>query len=325
LFEAEPAADPLQLVIILEGVSHEGSKWLRKEAGDYLAFTIANPPSASANNELMIQFQDLGITRSKQCEIPASFNPHQENCWSGTSSVVKYDLKTNPKVLNAFFDNLHRLHKFVNTGDIEVLLIALPESTRYSWNRHWSTAACLPTSLQVNDMADLKRRAKETVISDEAETDSESDSDDEYETESSNASGNTSPVPTAFALKKSIPSCFTSYASCMNQTNNCSGHGECVNKYGSSSTTTDSKGPTCFTCMCKASRVDRGEDAKVKGKKTIHWGGNMCHREDISVPFWLFVGFTVTMVGAISFCISLLFQVGEEKLPGVIGAGVARK
>ena len=184
----------------------------------------------------------------------------------------------------------------------------------------------MATSLQVNDMADLKRRAnKEAVISDEAETDSDSDSDDEYDDESSNTSGNTSPVPTAFASKKSIPSCFTSYASCMNQTNNCSGHGECVNKYGSNSTTAGSKDSACFACVCKASRVDRGEDAKVKGKKTIHWGGNICQKEDISVPFWLFAGFTVTMVGAISFCIGLLFQVGEEKLPGVIGAGVARK
>ncbi len=42
------------------------------------------------------------------------------------------------------------------------------------------------------------------------------------------------------------------------------------------------------------------------------------------MPFWLIVGFTVTIIGAISFAIGLLFSVGEERLPGVIGAGVSK-
>lgn len=70
--------------------------------------------------------------------------------------------------------------------------------------------------------------------------------------------------------------------------------------------------------------VQPAEGQLAKGRKTIHWGGNMCQKEDISVPFWLIVGFTVTIIGAITFAIGLLFSVGEEKLPGVIGAGVSR-
>jgi 1,4-dihydroxy-2-naphthoate octaprenyltransferase len=44
----------------------------------------------------------------------------------------------------------------------------------------------------------------------------------------------------------------------------------------------------------------------------------------VSVPFWLFFGFTVIMVGILSMSIGLLYSIGEEKLPGVIGAGVSR-
>jgi hypothetical protein len=38
----------------------------------------------------------------------------------------------------------------------------------------------------------------------------------------------------------------------------------------------------------------------------------------------MLAGFTITIVGAVSFAISMLFSVGEETLPGVIGAGVSR-
>jgi len=50
----------------------------------------------------------------------------------------------------------------------------------------------------------------------------------------------------------------------------------------------------------------------------------MCQKEDISTQFWLIAGFTITIIGAVTFAIGLLFSVGEEKLPGVIGAGVSR-
>lgn len=45
---------------------------------------------------------------------------------------------------------------------------------------------------------------------------------------------------------------------------------------------------------------------------------------DVSVPFWLFAGFTLLMIGVLSLSIGLLFSVGEEKMPGVLGAGVSR-
>jgi 1,4-dihydroxy-2-naphthoate octaprenyltransferase len=50
----------------------------------------------------------------------------------------------------------------------------------------------------------------------------------------------------------------------------------------------------------------------------------MCQKEDISVQFWLIAGFTIMIVGVTAFAIGLLYSVGEETLPGVIGAGVSR-
>jgi hypothetical protein len=132
---------------------------------------------------------------------------------------------------------------------------------------------------------------------------------------------------------KSIPQCFATLSACMAQTNSCSGHGECVNKYavgGGNSSTAAGGGAapaaSCFVCACKASVVEGGDSsaARTQGRRTVHWGGNMCQKEDVSVQFWLFAGFTVAAVGAVSFAIGLLFGVGEEPLPGVIGAGVSR-
>jgi 1,4-dihydroxy-2-naphthoate octaprenyltransferase len=50
----------------------------------------------------------------------------------------------------------------------------------------------------------------------------------------------------------------------------------------------------------------------------------MCQKKDVSVPFWLLAGFTIGIIGVVTFAIGLLYSIGEEKLPGVIGAGVSR-
>lgn len=67
------------------------------------------------------------------------------------------------------------------------------------------------------------------------------------------------------------------------------------------------------------------EKGNKQGNRTIHWGGAACQKKDISGPFWLIVGFTVVMIGLVSWAIGMLFSIGEEKLPGVIGAGVSSK
>lgn len=117
------------------------------------------------------------------------------------------------------------------------------------------------------------------------------------------------------------PRCYTSLDACTNLTNSCSGHGECYQRSGPKGT--DKEG-SCFACMCKETKdfFDQGEK-KIPSYRVIHWGGGACQKKDVSGPFWLFATFTIVMIGLVSWAIGMLFSIGEEKLPGVIGAGVS--
>lgn len=119
----------------------------------------------------------------------------------------------------------------------------------------------------------------------------------------------------AMGKKKPVifSTCYRSNETCQSATNNCSGHGHCVANYLS-------KPPvdSCYTCACIPSII---EDSK--GDIITRWGGAACQKEDISSPFWLLVGISVVLVGLVSAGIGMLFSIGEEKLPSVIGAGVS--
>lgn len=191
----------------------------------------------------------------------------------------------------------------------------MPESSRSSKINHWS-------ALAAGESADLRRRFNrdaEAVITDIRIPPVATNP---------SLSGFSAAEESPSKLTKSprIPQCFNSYNACTNRTDNCSGHGKCVNKYGkrgnASAVAEDAK--TCFVCACERTVVDPGKGETHIGIKTISWGGNMCQKKDVSVPFWLLAGFTVTLVGAMTFAIGLLYSVGNEPLPGVIGAGVIR-
>ncbi|KAG0137607.1 hypothetical protein HOY82DRAFT_576034 [Tuber indicum] len=101
-----------------------------------------------------------------------------------------------------------------------------------------------------------------------------------------------------------IPRCYSSQNSCTNATNACSGRGECVK----------SSFPTgCWACSCK------GPD----GKKTDKWAGAACQKEDISVPFNLFLVLGIVIILVSIWAVGLLYSIGDEPLPSVLSAGVA--
>lgn len=119
------------------------------------------------------------------------------------------------------------------------------------------------------------------------------------------ASNNTSPLK--------LPAlCYPSKDACESTTNSCSGHGSCYKRYSSSES-------DCFACRCEPT-FHKGKDGK---SKTIYYGGNACQKRDISSQFWLIATFSIVLVGLISWAIGMMFSIGEEKLPGVIGAGVS--
>lgn len=116
------------------------------------------------------------------------------------------------------------------------------------------------------------------------------------------------------------PLCHASLDSCISATNNCSGHGECFRKYGD-----EGKGG-CFTCFCKATvKTIPFPGGQKNGTTLQYWGGSACHKEDISDAFWLIFIFTVVIIAVTGWAVTMIFNIGEEKLPGVIGAGVSGK
>jgi hypothetical protein len=127
------------------------------------------------------------------------------------------------------------------------------------------------------------------------------------EVHSSKKNGSTSLRPGAFA------SCYKSKDACEKGTNNCSGHGSCYAKIKS-----DSPSASCYTCRCETEVLDG-----KSGRKVFHYGGRACQKQDVSSQFWLLLVVSIFLIGIVSAGIGMLFGIGEEKLPGVIGAGVS--
>ncbi|KAI9774458.1 MAG: hypothetical protein M1835_006042 [Candelina submexicana] len=122
-------------------------------------------------------------------------------------------------------------------------------------------------------------------------------------------------TPTAF--KSTVSVCYNHFNSCVAATNNCTGRGHCAKKY--SSDNGEAAAVDCFACSChKTTTVD--DDGNVK---TTFWGGPACTKKDVSMPFFLLAGFTISFILVTTFGIGLLYSIGAEELPSVIGAGVA--
>lgn len=74
------------------------------------------------------------------------------------------------------------------------------------------------------------------------------------------------PIPHPAEPIGSVSTCFQTAEVCGNQTDSCSGHGECVSA--------TKAGRTCFVCACAASTNDQGSKEE--------WAGEACERKDVS-------------------------------------------
>lgn len=111
------------------------------------------------------------------------------------------------------------------------------------------------------------------------------------------------------------PVCHTSNSSCAESTNNCSGHGYCYLKFTSGGEATTGN---CYACRCQQTLVRKKDGTTQK----VQWGGPACQKKDISSPFFLIAGVSVFAVIMISSAVGMLFSMGQQELPSVIGAGV---
>lgn len=203
-------------------------------------------------------------------------------------------------------ENLSTLTQYIANGDIEATLVLLPESSRSSKHAYWTT----------NAPSELRRRLfDETVISEGAAVKKPTTSE-----KAASAADSTDFTWANTTAEKMNLGCFQSLNSCATATGNCTGHGECKDKYAASGSEAAEGDRVCFICSCLSTKKYPEKD----NSPHTHWGGAYCQKIDVSSPFWLITGITVLLVGVISGCIGMLFSIGEEKLPGVIGAGVSR-
>lgn len=186
-----------------------------------------------------------------------------------------------------------RIFQLVEKEALEVMIIIMPESAGEPKNTGNPYGWYDTPSISIN------RRAEAPMELPEAP-------------ESIKLNGAISKQNTTFPQRRVLPLCQSSLDLCVAATNNCSGHGSCFRKY-----VEDSR--ACYTCGCVPTiYID-----EKKFTHTTYWGGAACSKEDVSGQFWLIATFSLVTITVLSWAIGLLFSAGEEKLPGVIGAGVS--
>ncbi|KAL8661658.1 MAG: hypothetical protein Q9168_008365 [Polycauliona sp. 1 TL-2023] len=125
-----------------------------------------------------------------------------------------------------------------------------------------------------------------------------------------------------------LPVCQPNLDTLIEVTNNCSGHGtpylkgkDLQSKHSKNEDLLKSRADEtqCYACKCSKTVLSTGEG---KGVKTIYWAGPACAKKDVSAPFWLLAGISIAMVATVAWGVGLLFSIGQEDLPSVIGAGV---
>lgn len=94
LFGQEQPVSPSQLVVMLEGLSDDQIKEVGEGFQKKPAFSVVDPPTATAHDKLVKNdFYNVGITNEHKCSITEVTNPFEERCWSGRSTVAKYNVK----------------------------------------------------------------------------------------------------------------------------------------------------------------------------------------------------------------------------------------
>lgn len=87
-------ASPSQLLIMLEGLTDDQMKNMGSELKLKSSLQISDPPSSSAHDQLIgNDFYNVGMTKEHKCSVSQVTNPFEEQCWSGHSTVAKYDVQ----------------------------------------------------------------------------------------------------------------------------------------------------------------------------------------------------------------------------------------
>ncbi|ORY57886.1 uncharacterized protein BCR38DRAFT_81832 [Pseudomassariella vexata] len=283
------ADEPNQLVIVYKGVNDQSAQ----------AFRDVMHLSPAFYSDDMTTAHLASLPASGRCSFEESTDPELGKCWMGSSQYLEYDVTKTRDAVSKLSKNFERLQSLAEASKMETMIVLVPSTS--------------------DATSELRRREfgvkAEEVLTEESTTGS---------TDSSFSKPQTSDLKThPFVAKNGVlPACFKSFNTCMTDTGDCSRHGKCTLKY--KNTDANAGNSECWSCLCHFAGTYE-EDQRHPGSKIHHyWGGQSCQKIDVSAQFWLLAGFAIVMIGVLGGSIGLLFSVGEEKLPGVIGAGVSR-
>ncbi|OTB01263.1 hypothetical protein M426DRAFT_323652, partial [Hypoxylon sp. CI-4A] len=304
LFEDDSDAnEPNQLVIAFTGVTsnnHKNFKAALSSSYIPLAFTA---PGLS-----QIPFKG----KKSKCAFEQSIDPSNSKCWKGTTQYLELDAGKDKNVVAKLGKNLESLNAQALAGTLETTILLLADPSISSEDK------LRRRDFELNELviAEDIPTADSTFNSDGSRVEPNPDKPFHAFGSSSPSSTSTSSETTSLARGPVVfPACYASHNECATATDGCSGRGQCIDKWEKLDTA-----KACFFCRCMAT-----EAKDAKGNSGVyHWGGGACQKRDISTPFWLFAGTAIALFATVAFAIGLLFSVGEEKLPGVIGAGVSR-
>ncbi|SZF01880.1 unnamed protein product [Blumeria hordei] len=289
-----------ELVLVVEGVSSMISQFISDAISPINPnFTIVAGTTTSENSLLISELQAQAGKLGTSCSLENAINPSQKSCWSRDQIMIRFNLNNEKNGMSRLINAQNRIKQLSKKGEMNAAIVLFPEVS--------GTLKPSENAEDEDEKSARKRQHKEepliytpSVVSSVKQLQSSRSKD--------------KPM-------KGIPQlCHKSLDLCVSSTNNCTGHGECFKKYG------DRDKGDCYTCGCKATNdtVTWAKGTK-KGWKITYWGGSACHKEDISGAFWLISVFSVTAIAVVGWGIGMLFSIGAESLPGVIGAGVSSK
>ncbi|KAF2636367.1 hypothetical protein P280DRAFT_473208 [Massarina eburnea CBS 473.64] len=276
---------------------------------DWSSFTIANPPSTSDNDHLLSHLTQQARTLSR--------------------NKMNYDIETHSGVSipNEWLTISRQSAKEIGNAcpskpsetSITVVLMP-PSSSNAKRSPHPYGAYDLLSDFEARrdpSEAPLSLAPRPATSPNPHISNPHISNMEDFPVVTAQTKGNDTKAPLGI-LKR----CYETKALCEKATNSCSGHGSCH----SPTEKEENKGqniPVCFACACEKETTYKDGKGMETSTKTIYWGGPACQKKDISVPFWLLTGTTVLLVFLITSGIGLLYSMGSEELPSVIGAGVS--
>ncbi|KAE9964630.1 hypothetical protein BLS_008185 [Venturia inaequalis] len=316
LFAADkPAEGPSKVMIVVEGVEDP----MIPALASFKSFSISPAPHPSDSYQLWSTFStessqlpqtggpDYEVLRSlaplsemKSNSLDTYNNRHTLLYVKSVATAAHADVPEQLQILGSTIEDLYNVLKESDGSSLSIVF--MPSSSKCS--KHATNAYGLNLS---------KRAAKaqrEQILSESKPSAAKPSSTVE----------STSPFLATKVLKGAIPTCFSSKHNCETGTNNCTSHGSCILKFSADVKNSDGvmTKSDCYGCACK-------DDVKKnkEGEKTTRFGGAACNKKDIVMPFWLIGGSSVLLIFIVSWGMGLLYSMGSEELPSVIGAGVS--